>query len=402
MSSTERRGALAGDGRGTTAQVSLALQAGGASRRMGTDKALAPFLEGSLLEWLIDRVAPAFAHAFIVANEPARFRHLGLPVVTDALPERGSAVGIYTSLLACPTERVLCLACDMPFVTPWLLRALAQGSAGYQVFVPRTGEYLQPLCAVYDRSATGAFEAFIQGGGRRVDASYRELRTGYLDVDQGRFGDPDTLFLNVNTPGDLEEARRSAVGGAAARLDLAAPGSSRLAPHVERFLARSPFPIVSFVGKKKSGKTTVVLGVIEELVRRGVKLAVIKHDAHGFDIDIPGTDSYRIRQAGAAVTGISSPDKYVWVNGITVEPSLEELVGRITEPVDLIITEGFKRQPAPKLEVSRRERSTELICSPEELIGIVTDQSFPDHPVPQLPMDAFPAIADLIVERILP
>ncbi len=69
----------------------------------------------------------------------------------------------------------------------------------------------------------------------------------------------------------------------------------------------SPLPIVSFIGKKKSGKTTVVLGVIEELRSRGYRVAVIKHDTHGFEVDVPGTDSYRFRELGAEVVGISSP-----------------------------------------------------------------------------------------------
>jgi molybdopterin-guanine dinucleotide biosynthesis protein A len=113
--------------------VSLALQAGGASSRMGSDKALAPFGPASLLEWVVKRVAAPFPYAAVVANDPARFRHLGLPVVTDALSERGSMVGVYTALLASPTQRVLCLACDMPLVTPRLLRVLVRESAGFDV-----------------------------------------------------------------------------------------------------------------------------------------------------------------------------------------------------------------------------------------------------------------------------
>ncbi len=108
--------------------VTLALLAGGLSRRMGEDKAFAPFEGGTLLEWMRDLTAPLFPHVFVVAREPARFHGLGLPVVNDALPEIGSAVGVYTAVLASPTERVICLACDMPFVTPRLLRALADGS----------------------------------------------------------------------------------------------------------------------------------------------------------------------------------------------------------------------------------------------------------------------------------
>jgi molybdopterin-guanine dinucleotide biosynthesis protein MobB len=101
------------------------------------------------------------------------------------------------------------------------------------------------------------------------------------------------------------------------------------------------------------------------------------------------------------VVGISSPDKYVWLNSCQEERPLGELVRQIREPVDLIITEGFKRQDAPKIEVSRRARSTELVSTPDELIGITSDQPFPDYPVPQLALDDFRGLADLIEERIL-
>jgi molybdopterin-guanine dinucleotide biosynthesis protein len=387
---------------GTAERVSLALQAGGASTRMGTDKALAQFVDGPLLQWIVRRVAAPFTESFVVANDPARFRHLGLPVVTDALSERGSLVGVYTALLASPTEKVLCLACDMPLVTPRLLRRLVRLSEGHEVAVPQQGDWFQPLCAVYGVGVLPEIERMLDAGERRIDRLYERVDAAYLDVVDGEFGDPDLLFLNVNTPEELERARGYALDARRAGLDLAAPGSSVLAPDIERFLADAPFPVVSFVGKKKSGKTSVLLGVIGELVRRGLRLAVIKHDAHGFDIDVPGTDSYRIREAGAAVTGISSPETYVWINDSTPEPSLAELLARIVEPVDLVITEGFKRQPAPKVEVSRRERSTELICRPEELVGIVSDQAFPDYPVPLLAMDDFVGIADLVVARILP
>jgi molybdopterin-guanine dinucleotide biosynthesis protein MobB len=99
--------------------------------------------------------------------------------------------------------------------------------------------------------------------------------------------------------------------------------------------------------------------------------------------------------------GISSPWSYVWQVRTEDEPPLGELVRQIREPVDLVITEGFKRQDAPKIEVSRRGRSTELVSTPDELIGITSDQRFPEYPVPQMDLDDFKGLADLIEKRIL-
>ena len=188
-------------------QVSLALLVGGKSTRMGEDKAFAPFHDGTLLQWMWNRYSLLFAHAFVVARESARFHTLGLPVVVDALAEHGSAVGVYTATLASPTERVICLACDMPFVTPRFLQTLAERSPGFDVFVPRHGEFLQPLCAVYGKGSLDAYRQFIGSGGRRIFDIYPDFNTGFLDLDDGRYGDPEKMFLNVNTTEELRAAR---------------------------------------------------------------------------------------------------------------------------------------------------------------------------------------------------
>ena len=101
------------------------------------------------------------------------------------------------------------------------------------------------------------------------------------------------------------------------------------------------------------------------------------------------------------MVGISSPDKYVWLNHVEEERPLSDLAAQIREPVDIIITEGFKKQDAPKIEVSRRARSSELVSTPDELVGITSDQPFPDYPVPQYALDDFRGLADLIEARIL-
>jgi molybdopterin-guanine dinucleotide biosynthesis protein B len=122
---------------------------------------------------------------------------------------------------------------------------------------------------------------------------------------------------------------------------------------------------------------------------------------HGFDVDIPGTDSYRLREAGAVVAGISSPDMYVLIHKPRSEPRLEDLIARVGESVDLVITEGFKREDAPKVEISRRERSTTRICEEDELIGVASDQYFPELSVPQLSLDDHAGLADLVEARIV-
>ncbi|HLA80917.1 MAG TPA: molybdenum cofactor guanylyltransferase [Thermoleophilia bacterium] len=199
--------------------VSLAVLAGGQSTRMGEDKAFALFQGGTLLEWMRDRFGRLFPHVFVVARRPDRFHDIGLPVVTDALPESGSVVGVYTAILAAPTERVLCVACDMPFVTTQFLLELADGSEGFDVFAPRHGDYVEPLCAVYGKRTLDPYRQLISSGGRRLIAIYADVRTGYLNMDDGRHGDPDKLLMNLNTPAEMHAAaaRLTAEAGAGAR-----------------------------------------------------------------------------------------------------------------------------------------------------------------------------------------
>ncbi len=158
-------------------------------------------------------------------------------------------------------------------------------------------------------------------------------------------------------------------------------------------------PVVSFVGKSNSGKTTLLEKVIRELKRRGYRVGTIKHDAHDFEMDRAGTDTWRHAQAGSDHVIISSPHKVASIRKVEQEATLWELAATMTD-VDIILTEGYKRGPAPKIEVSRRERSTELICSPEELFAVVSDQRF-EVSVPQFDLDDAEGIVDLIEQRFL-
>jgi molybdopterin-guanine dinucleotide biosynthesis protein MobB len=158
--------------------------------------------------------------------------------------------------------------------------------------------------------------------------------------------------------------------------------------------------VVSIVGRSNSGKTTVLEWLIPALRERGYRLAVIKHHRHrDFAFDVPGKDSYRYAQAGAEHVLVVGPDKLAHVRHYEREPALAEIVAGLTD-VDLVITEGYKRAPTPKIEVSRRARSRELISPPETLVAIVSDQRF-DVDVPHLALDDVAGLADLIESRFL-
>lgn len=158
-------------------------------------------------------------------------------------------------------------------------------------------------------------------------------------------------------------------------------------------------PIVSVVGKSGSGKTTLLEGLIRELKRRGYRIGTIKHDAHSFEIDRPGKDTWRHAQAGSDYVVISSPQRVASIRRIQQEQSLEELAAGMAD-VDIVLTEGYKRGSAPKIEVSRRARSETLICRPDELVAVASDQPF-DLDVPQYDLNDVLGLADLIEARFL-
>lgn len=159
-------------------------------------------------------------------------------------------------------------------------------------------------------------------------------------------------------------------------------------------------PIVCFVGKSGSGKTTFLEKLIPLLTARGYRIGVVKHDVHGAELDQPGKDTWRLRQAGAGRVVLSSPHGFALIGQVEGEMPLQELVRHYLDDVDLVLAEGYKRSPLPKIEVCRAARSRELLCRPEELLAVVSDLRF-DLPVPQFGLDDAAGVADLLEKRFL-
>lgn len=161
---------------------------------------------------------------------------------------------------------------------------------------------------------------------------------------------------------------------------------------------------VSFVAKSGTGKTTLLEKVIFLLKARGFRVGVIKHDAHHFDIDHPGKDSYRLTAAGADTMLISSPQKLALVKQHAMSPPIEELVATYFADEDIVITEGFKMSGMPKIEVHRKERSATLLCRGEShdetLLAVASDEEL-DVDVPVLNLNDPVAVTDFLVERFL-
>ncbi len=158
-------------------------------------------------------------------------------------------------------------------------------------------------------------------------------------------------------------------------------------------------PIVSIIGRSKSGKTTLLEKLIPELTRRGYRIGVIKHSFHELEFDKPGKDSWRFNAAGAETIVLSTEGLFVMVKKGPEKP-LDELAGYFKD-MDLVLTEGFKRSDKPRIEVLRKEQHQELLSVDHpNLVACVTDAEVSVN-VPIFGLDEIVPLADLIEEKFL-
>lgn len=151
------------------------------------------------------------------------------------------------------------------------------------------------------------------------------------------------------------------------------------------------------VGWKNSGKTGLMERLVAEFVARGLRVSTLKHAHHVFDVDQPGKDSHRHREAGATEVLLSSGRRWALMHELreAKEPSLEELLEKLS-PVDLVLVEGYKRDSHPKVEAHRAETGQPLLAVEDPTVRAVASDSKPDVSVPVLDLNDTKAIADFI------
>jgi len=188
--------------------VSGVILAGGQSSRMKVNKAFIRFQGRPLIEAVMESLSPLCGELIIVTNTPELYRHLPARLVSDVYPGTGALGGLYSGLRAACHDYTLAVACDMPFLNTQLLRYLIYQAPGYDIVIPRPGNYLEPLHALYHRHCLGPMERVLQAGGLRIVDFFPEVRVRYVEEDEINLLDPEHLsFLNINTPADLERAQ---------------------------------------------------------------------------------------------------------------------------------------------------------------------------------------------------
>lgn len=161
--------------------------------------------------------------------------------------------------------------------------------------------------------------------------------------------------------------------------------------------------VIGITGWKNSGKTTLTEKLVAEFVSRGLRVSTVKHAHHAFDIDQPGTDSFRHRAAGAGEVAIVSGNRWALMNELRgeSEPSLDDILARLS-PCDLVIVEGYKREGHLKIETRRREAKDTRPLSADDpnIVAVASDHALPGETLPVFPIDDIAAMADFITSRL--
>ena len=190
--------------------LSVSIQAGGQSRRMGHDKALMPFLGRPLIQRVVDRLTPIADELLVTTNNPDDYQFLGIPLFRDLKPGRGALGGLYTALSSATGEAVAVVACDMPFASASLIEAAGRLLLQEEtdVVIPDSGDGLEPLHAVYRReTCLPAIESAIEADQWRLISWFPQVKVRILQPDEIKAYDPSGLaFWNLNTPEEFAEA----------------------------------------------------------------------------------------------------------------------------------------------------------------------------------------------------
>ena len=191
--------------------ISGIMLAGGQSSRLGMDKSFVNVKGQSLIEQIVAKLTRLSDDVVIVTNSPEKYDHLEARVVGDIYPGKGALGGIYSGLRAVANAQSLVVACDMPFLDLNLLRYMILLACGHDVVIPRIGEFLEPLHALYSKSCLEPIDRLLARGGLKIVGFFSEVRVRYVEEEEVDIFDPQHLsFFNVNTLSDLEEMKKMA------------------------------------------------------------------------------------------------------------------------------------------------------------------------------------------------
>lgn len=355
--------------------------AGGQGRRMGgEDKGLMELNGRPLVEYLLDSLGPQTGALIINANRnQERYQRYGVPVIEDQVGNyQGPLAGFSTAMQHVDTDWIMTVPCDGPAIAPDMAQRLidALEKEDSEIAVAHDGQRLQPVHALIPVNLLPGLHAFMANGGRKIDIWYAQHKVALAD-----FSDVADMFRNINTPEQKLAMEKK-------------PGTP---------------PIVGICAYSGTGKTTLMTQLIPLLKAEGLLLTVIKHGHHSIELDKPGKDSYRFREAGAdqVILAASTRTAVMQECHTQQEPSLQETLKFVNmDCADLILVEGFKHEDYPKIEAYRPSLNKPLLFPDDHsVIAIATDAAL-DLPagtrdIPQLDLNQPETVSRFIMDRIV-
>jgi molybdopterin-guanine dinucleotide biosynthesis protein A len=187
--------------------LTISIQAGGQSRRMGRDKALVQLAGKPIVEHILERIDGLGNEVLITTNNPQAYAYLGIRLERDSVPGAGSLAGLQTALRASRYSHTLVLACDMPFVSRPLLEFMIELIPNADIIVPQRQGFFEPMHAIYSQICLPPIEAALRMGDTRVISFYDQVNVRTInELELTKFDPQGMSFFNINTPEDLNRA----------------------------------------------------------------------------------------------------------------------------------------------------------------------------------------------------
>ena len=344
---------------------SAVILCGGKSTRMAQDKAELLIGKKTFLQQIEKNLKDA-DEILLSVKDRRDYPEIGARHIEDREEDKGPLMGLCSVLEECSYDKVWVMSCDMPLVnwdTAQELEHYLTDGIDAVIPVDRTGKKYV-LCAWYRKSTLEILKEQLESGDLKVKHLLGRLRVCYVAVEG--LSDGSHKFQNINTREEYQ-AFTGQSDSISNRESCGKSAGTAVRPDKE---LHTDIPIVSFVAYSGTGKTTFLERLIPKLKARGLKIAIVKHDGHRFEIDHEGKDSDRFTKAGADVTGLISSEKAVLMENRQTDP--EEFLKKI-DGVDLILTEGFKQGPWPKIMLHRKGTGKPMLLLPEECLAVISD-----------------------------
>lgn len=344
--------------------ISLLIIAGGKSSRLGTDKRFVEVGGVCLLEKILLKAAACdFDEIFLCVEEklPALkilAERFGAKILIDEFKDSGAMAGLAVGLARIKTDWALAVSADMPFFEFETLRPLTEKFSSAQAVIPICGGRRQMLAAFYRRELAELFTRELSCGQRKIFAAVEKIPHELIAFDA------EEIFFNVNTRADLRLARGRA----------------------ENLLRTTP--IISIVAPcSGTGKTTFIERLVKIFSAQEISVGVIKSDAHGFQIDHAGKDSFRFQTAGAKSVAVVSPQNWFMIEQTDTRENFLSVADKMSG-VDLILTESRTHATCPAISLWRGRGE---VIADEKVAAIFTSAPVAVNDVAQFELNDFAA-----------